>query len=139
YSAATGLGWQNSGILGFDRGTPNSMLRDGQYGTHNTFLADLPSGSYLVTATVGDAAALHDNIDILVGGSSVLGGSLITTAAGQFAVRSFTVTVSTDQLALQFLDRGGVDPNFVINALDITPTANVASITFTSGPGMVSA
>ena len=52
-------------------------------------------------------------------------------------MRSFNVSVGvSNQLALQFLDRGGADPNFVLNALDIRPasgTNSPATITLT-GP-----
>src|SRR5262249_18008915 len=33
------------------------------------------------------------------------------------------------QLALQFVDTGGVDPNFVLNALDVRPTSVVLPMT----------
>jgi hypothetical protein len=143
YGFATGYGWQNA-TDGFDRGVPNNLLRDGNFGkdvTPGTFQVDLPAGTFAVTATVGDASFLRDFIDLRVGGSSVLGGNLINTAAGQFATRTFTFTVpgpANGQLGLQILDLGG-NIFWVINSLDIRPLASVVPVSFTSGPGTVGA
>ena len=122
YTPALGLGWQTGNIQGYDRGGPTPLLRDFNYSSNNALLVDLPSGPYVATVTMGDAAALHDNMDVVdANGTSLLGGNLITSPAGQFSVRSFTASSIGGRLTLGFLDRGGADPNFVLNALDIRP------------------
>jgi hypothetical protein len=132
YTPARGYGWL-APAGEFDRGGPDALLRDGHYGTNNTFVIDLANGPYVVTVNVGDAVYPHDFIDVRVGGVSQLGGDPISNPPGQFVSRTFAVTVSSGQLPLQFLDLGGIDPYFVVNALVIRP-APTAPLALT-GPG----
>ena len=113
----------------FDRGGPSQLLASFNYGRNATFKVDLPNGTYSITATMGDSGFAHDADDILIGGTSVLGSNLVSNAAGQWTSTTFTTTVTGNTLSLQFLDRGGSDPNFVLNALQIRP-APVQAITF---------
>ena len=114
YTAAQGYGWQTASGT-FDRFGPTDLLRDGHYGTDNTFLVDLANGNYIVNITLGDAAA-RDLVDVYVEGVQVLDN--FTTAAGQYAHRSFPVTLSDGQLTLRF-DDDGFDPFFSINAIEV--------------------
>ena len=45
--------------------------------------------------TTGDSLYVHDNEDVVVNGTSVLGGNLITTGVNQYATRTFDVVVTT--------------------------------------------
>ncbi len=90
----------------------------------------MPNDTYSVTAILGDPAYAHDQVDILIGGTSVLGGKLVSNAAGQWTSVTVTTTVTANTLSLQFLDRGGSDPNFVLNALQFRPISTVQGITF---------
>ena len=137
YSSSVGYGWLTT-PLAVDRGGPTNLLRDFAYGTKttpDTFMDDIPNGTYTVTATVGDAGYLRDLIDIqsgtvsggnFTGGSDVLGGNYISSAAGQFATRTFNVTVTNNQMALQFSEQPGASqqsgtPIWVVNGLTIRP------------------
>jgi len=85
-----------------------------------TFAADVPDGTYDVTVTLGDACYPHEQMAILLEGVHV---DTVTTAAGQFARKSYQVTVSDGQLTVLLDDLGGKSPYVVINALEITPAA----------------
>ncbi len=134
YTTAKGYGWTTA-INAINRGTPsnNVVLEAFNYASNATFRVDLPAGTYTITATMGDGAGADDDDDILsnVSGTfvSVLGSNLVGNAAGQFTSTTFTLTVpSTNTLSLEFLDRGGSDPNFVLNSLQIRPMVNVLPI-----------
>ncbi len=135
YTTAKGYGWTTA-INSLSRGTPtsNPVYEALNFSSNATFRVDLPDGIYTITATMGDAASLHDDDDILtsVGGgtfASVLGGNLVGNAAGQWTSTTFTVNVNAgNTLSLQFLDRGGVDPNFVLNALQIQPSTGPTGV-----------
>src|SRR6202023_3453373 len=108
-TAGTGpvFGW-TSAPLSFDRGTPNSLLRDGHFGTDKTFLVDVvAAGTYRVTLTTGDATTTHDNVQVTLNG--VVQPNLITSPAGQFVSSSYSVTVASAPftITLRLLDMGG--------------------------------
>ena len=115
YTAAKGVGWQ-TGSGTFDRFAPTDSLRDGHYGTDNTFLVDIANGDYIVNITLGDAAAERDLVDVYAEGALVLDN--ITAPIGQYVHRSFPVTLSDGQLTLRFDDDGG-DPLFAVNAIEV--------------------
>jgi len=89
-----------------------------------TFAADVPDGTYDVTVTLGDACYPHEQMAILLEGVHV---DTVTTAAGQFARKSYQVTVSDGQLTLSLADLGGRSPFVVINALEIVPVTLAAT------------
>jgi hypothetical protein len=114
-----GYGWTSTAPT-FSRGGPNALLQDGHWGTDNTFLVNVNSGSYIVNVTVGDASFARNNIEVDVNG--VVQIPNLTTAAGRFAHAS-TGPVSPNangQLAIRVRSTGG-DPYFTINALEIFP------------------
>jgi hypothetical protein len=82
-----------------------------------TFRVDLPNGNYAVTVTMGDNKAAHDNMVVKANGMVMLPD--VDTAAGAFTVNTFNVTVSSGSLTLQFLDAGGTDSIWVVNAVAI--------------------
>jgi hypothetical protein len=46
YNETLGYGWQSTAST-LDRTTPNDLLRDGHWGTSNTFNVDVPNGTYV--------------------------------------------------------------------------------------------
>ena len=64
------FGW-TSAPLALDRGTPNALLRDLNYSSNvDDFLTDVvQAGTYRVTVVMGDAAVLHDNIQVAFPGA----------------------------------------------------------------------
>ncbi len=126
YSAATGYGWQESSMFGWDRGTGGDLLRDFHYGTRGTFLIDVPNGWYEVVLTMGDEASLHDRMAVFLEGVQV---DTVTTLRGQYAVNTYLVDVSDGQLTLALVDEGGTNGNVVINALEVVVAAMEPAVT----------
>jgi hypothetical protein len=85
--------------------------------TESAFNVDLANGDYLVTAIVGDQNFLHDQISVYAVGSLVV--NQLTAPGGGFQEVSFRVIVADGQLNLRILDGGGIDSNWVLNALTI--------------------
>jgi fibronectin type 3 domain-containing protein len=103
-----------------DRGTSDALRRDFTFTPDGTFVLDVPNGSYNLVVVVGDATTAHDQMGFFAEG--VLKANL-STAAGQFLEQSlYGVSVRDGQLTLRFDDLGGVDPNVVINGLDVYPS-----------------
>jgi hypothetical protein len=73
----------------------------------------------LVTLLIGDQGYMHDLIDVYAEG--LLKVNDLTATAGVFQEVSFYVTVADGQLNLRILDDGGLDTNWVIDALTIAP------------------
>src|SRR5205807_7751389 len=97
YTSAQGYGWQTppggKPPTGFDIGKPNDpLLEDGNTGTDDVFLADVPNADYVVTITLGDALYSHTQMKVVANGALVLSGLL--TGAGQFVSKSFPVSVN---------------------------------------------
>jgi hypothetical protein len=108
----------------FSRGIANPLLRDGHWGTNNTFSVQVDGSveapkMYYVNVTLGDASFARNNISVWAEGS--LQHSGLATAAGQFIHRSFSVEVTDGQLNVQIASMGG-DPYFTINALEVFET-----------------
>jgi fibronectin type 3 domain-containing protein len=109
YSARRGYGWQSlTGLSAIDRGTANPLTRDLDLGRDNTFLVDLPNGTYDITAWLGDPKYARDQVAIWGEGNEVASG--LTTAAGEVVQPTFRVAVTDGQLTLRFADQGGSDP-----------------------------
>jgi serine protease len=122
YSAFVGYGWASTtGLSSRDRGSPDDLRRDLVFASANgSFNVDAANGEYQVSLVLGDQNYMHDLIDIYAEG--VLKANNVYAAAGTFVEVTFTVTVSDGQLNLLFHDDGGVDANWVINALVMEPT-----------------
>ncbi|HEX8993046.1 MAG TPA: NBR1-Ig-like domain-containing protein [Anaerolineales bacterium] len=122
---AGGFGWTDTSTLeSRDRGGPDDLKRDFVMSSSaaRTFKVDLPNKTYTVVVTQGDANFAHDKMVVKANGTTVL--SNVTTAAGSFAVNSFTATVSNGSLSLEFSDAGGSDPTWVVNGVlisNVTP------------------
>ncbi len=116
-------GWTTaSNATSVDRGLPSDPLRR-DFVTSSTsaptFRIDLPNGTYAVKVTQGDNVAAHDNMVVKANGAVMLPD--VDTAVGMFAVNTFNVSVSGGSLTLQFLDAGGNDSSWVVNAVSIGP------------------
>jgi len=119
-----GFGWTSiAGLSSTDASAPpDDLRRDFVAGSApGVFKVDLPNGMYTVTVTMGDNAKAHDNMVVKANGATVLAD--VDTAAGAFAVNTFTVNVSGGNLQLEFSDAGGSDPTWVVNAITIVPFA----------------
>jgi fibronectin type 3 domain-containing protein len=117
YDAEQGYGWTSNAST-FSRGIANALLRDGHWGTNNTFNVDVPDGDYFVNVTFGDASFARNQLAVRAENAATPQLSDLATAAGQFLHRSFEVEVADGQLNLQIYSAGG-DPYFTINALEI--------------------
>ena len=116
-----GYGWRSiAGLQSRDRAAPADLRRDLVLGaTGHTFNVDLANGDYEVTITIGDQLYLHDKIDVYAEDIQKIND--LSTVAGVFQELTFYVTVSDEQLNIRILDQGGVQPDWVINALTIVP------------------
>ncbi len=90
-----------------------------------TFRVDLPNGNYAVTVTMGDQDAPHDNMIVKANGRVMLAD--VDTAVGAYAVNTFVVSVTLGSLTMQFLDAGGVDSIWVVNAISIATSSQPPS------------
>ncbi|MCS6851404.1 MAG: NHL repeat-containing protein [Gemmataceae bacterium] len=136
YSPARGFGWvAPAGEL--DRGGPDALLRDGHRGGTNDFRVDLPNGNYQVTVVLGDLGAIRDTVSVGVIGGLGTGPVAVATGPGNgrspFFAGHFPAAVTAGFLALRFDGTGGVDPEFVVTALEIRPWVSVGLMTL-SGP-----
>ncbi|MBN8880846.1 MAG: fibronectin type III domain-containing protein, partial [Salana multivorans] len=116
YTEALGYGWIAAGPGGRDRGiafdpVPSALLRDFALpGTGNTFVVDLPPGTYSVTALYGDmigTARLAVTLEGVTYGSTTGGRGSLSTKAMQ------PVTVLDGQLTMV--------ADGWLNGLEITP------------------
>lgn len=118
YSASRGFGWGNiTGLSAYDGGTADPLTRDVHIGHDKTFRVNLNPGTYDVSVTLGDARVKRDKVSVWAEGQRVATG--LTTTAGQFLQRTFSVPVSDGQLNLRLVDGGGVNSKFAIAGLDI--------------------
>jgi hypothetical protein len=97
-------------------------LRDGHFGSDNTFRISLDAGTYTFTLRMGDYAAARDHVQVYLDGSAtpVPGFSDLNTTAGAFFTGTFTVPLSAGLHTLRFKDNGGAEPFFSVNSLEIT-------------------
>jgi hypothetical protein len=104
-----------------DRGAPDDLRRDFIFDSSDaTFVPwGIPNGDYRITVIIGDNDAGHDLIDVFVEG--VLRIDDLTVSAGEFAVKTFRVTLSDGELNIRFHDDGGSDPDWLVNAVMIMP------------------
>jgi hypothetical protein len=114
YSPTRGYGWLAGTVGSRDRGVGSTLTRDFNTTALATFVVDVPAGAYDVTATFGDAAAVHDEMGLFLEGALA---DTVTTAAGHFETRTYRVTVADGRLTVLLDDLGGSNPDVVINAL----------------------
>jgi hypothetical protein len=123
YSAGA-FGWTDtSGLESRDRSAvADDLNRDFvmQSSAARTFKVDLPNGNYFVSVTMGDNDYAHDNMVVKSNGTTVLPD--LDTVVGAYITNTFTVTISSGSLSLEFSDAGGSDSTWVVNAVTITKT-----------------
>ena len=126
YSRPLGYGWASTvGLSSRDRSTADPLTRDFVFGSNNSFLVDVPNGTYDVTATIGDQDYSENN-----GSATVQGVALFTdlvTSAGQVVQRTARVAVTNGQLKVQFICGGGGCDYFVLDGLQIRSVGPTAS------------
>jgi uncharacterized repeat protein (TIGR01451 family) len=97
YSASRGYGWTSWGSAVHRTDGTVPFNRDGEIGTtgipDNTFRVqiDLTQPSYTFTVHFGDYDAAHSNVAVYVN-DATSPTDMVSTAAGQFLTRSYTVT-----------------------------------------------
>jgi hypothetical protein len=142
FSPVAGFGWQTA-VTEFQRGTAGyskssvSLFRDGHYGTAaRTFqVAVTAGGTYDLRVYVGDRDFARDQIRV-----SVEGGPLQVvpnTAPNQFVSLELLNIVDAGAdgiLNIAFSDAGGSNPFWVVNGLDVAPSATAGSDLPTAAP-----
>src|SRR5438094_387745 len=117
YTTTQHYGWL-SGIIS-EQDYPQEkdpLTRDFNSTSNGTFAADVANGTYTVAVTMGSAFSAERNMGVFLQGAQV--DSVSTSAPGQFAVRTYTVSVGNGQLDLGLRNLGGDNP--VMNGLTIT-------------------
>jgi hypothetical protein len=100
YSSQRGFGWTTSaGLNSANWTTANALTQSAVFGDDDTFLADVPNGTYAVTPMLGDPNAPRGTINIFLQGTEVASG--LSTQAGQFIQPTYHVQVSNGQLQLR--------------------------------------
>lgn len=133
YDAGRGYGFLGAGrVSAIDRSVLEpgiaGLRRDFCIPLDSSFAVDLPSGTYAVSALIGDACTeTHTTIKA---GSRIMLRDL-RTSAGQFVHHSFSVWVTDGKLVFSF---SGLAPR--INALDIVSAPQVP-ILFLAGDSTV--
>ena len=132
YSNSVGHGWLER-VKDLSRGPGTDLTGDFNYERVGTFVIDVPNGTYQLTLTAGEAFQ-HDQQVFLEG----LLVDTFTTPANDVVIRTYTVTVGDGQLTLLLDGRGGIDPNMVINALQLNPVPAAPLAAFSAGAGTTS-
>jgi immune inhibitor A len=116
FAAGGGFGWLPATVESRDRGAGTALARDFNFTPLGVFLADLLPGEWDASVIMGDAAAAHDQMALLLEGARV---ATVTKAANQFHTGLYRVATADDLLAVGLEDLGGADPNAVLNALTL--------------------
>lgn len=118
YSLNTGFGW-SSGMLENDiPSEPNALRRDMHYFTSGTYSIQVkPNVPYNIRVYMGDPAHIHDNMSVSAEGALQY---TVTVPANTTDIHTFSATSTDGIMTISFLDNGGSDPNFVVNAIDIS-------------------
>lgn len=118
YSSTAGYGWIGDGGRAVARSGGSALSYDLIYEPSLTFVADAPNGVYDVTLTIGDLGEYaHEMMEVRLEGAAAAN---VSTDAGEMRTFEFTsVAVGDNQFTLELIDRGGNDPNVVINGLDV--------------------
>ena len=123
FSQSQGFGWSAGTIGETDRGgSASDVNRDFNSTADGTFSVNVQNGTYQVTLTIGDAAATRDKMQVYLEGDRVENN--LTTQAGTFLRRTYSVRVTDGQLTLRLKDLGGQSPTAVINALEFNRAGN---------------
>ncbi len=116
YSPDRGYGLTKD-ATGVDRGLANDEHRDFIAGKHPGFRVDLPNGIYQVEMTLGDPTSLRDRMQVVINGQV---RDTITTLSKEPVTTQYTVTVTDNQLVVEWNDLGGASENVAVNSLSVT-------------------
>jgi len=135
YSPARGHGWTAGAPAARDRQQGDDLARDFHFTVNATFAVDVPARAYDVTVWLGDSGYAHDEMALYLEGQLA---DVVSTQAGEVARRVFRVPVADGQLTVRLRDLGGLDPNAVVNAIEIA-AADRLSLDFGTASSPVAA
>ncbi len=135
YNATRGYGWTTTPLPSAN--APLAVFSGPLAAAHNdfqtsssaaTFRVDLPNATYSVHYAMGNGSD-HAGIDITANGTQVV--TDLTLRRNTITEESFLVTVTNGRLDLTFTPGTGsqINGNWVINALQIVPVTQLATIT----------
>jgi hypothetical protein len=127
YASTSGYGWSpQTPIYSDSFYDPNANPQElgFNYGPDNTFLVDLPNGTYSVTPTLNDPYRAIDGVSLFAQGQQVASG--LSAGANQSISSTYQITVTNGQLALRVADINGSNPYFGITRLDIAPATSAS-------------
>lgn len=111
----------NVAVKSGDRGESQGVNKNNQdfvfSGRKAVLSHKLRKGSWEIVMNMGDAGFPHDNMRVTAEG--IIIGDNINSARGEFPYVTGTVDVSDGELNIEIEDRGGNDPNWVLNRLSI--------------------
>jgi hypothetical protein len=115
FDPALGYGWAANASL-YERNAPSALLRDGHWGSDNTFKVNADNGTYTVNVTLGEANDGVSNISLWVQNDLI--SNEISTTAGQFVHVSAEAIVTDGQVSIRLASN---DPNshFSVNAIEV--------------------
>jgi fibronectin type 3 domain-containing protein len=117
-------GWLYSPVSGLssrDRGGSDYLKRDlVQCWKPRQFVAKLANGDYVLKLMIGDYWYAHDDMDVYVEGQLRI-NNLDRSAGDVYTATVAPVTISDGTLNIEFVDDGGFDGNWVINAIHVYP------------------
>jgi fibronectin type 3 domain-containing protein len=116
YDPAHGYGWLSGTRGSADRASGDDAERDFDFTAHGSLAVDLPEGLYVVSVLMGDPTAAHEQMGVSLEGATF---DSVSTTAGSYTRRSYTVAVSDGQLTLELEDLGGPDGDVVLNGLQV--------------------
>lgn len=140
YSTTTGYGWKNGSTVWIDGAwwpNRNPVIDYYVESTDNTFVINLPNGTYTVVPTLGSFAKPQSQISIWLNGQQAASG--LTTAPEQFVSPAYSVAVTTGQLAVHLANMSASSttvPWFYLDALSILP-GQVQPPTANAGPPLM--
>lgn len=116
-----GYGWSDvTGISAVNHPSPSTSALNQAYhaGRRGTFVVNVPNGDYRVTLRLGDSLGATSGVVGVLENRYVV--TFPSTNPGQIIEQSFTVRVTDSQLNLYLLSRGGANPYFALNSLQLT-------------------
>jgi hypothetical protein len=125
YTSNLGYGWSSAaGMKLVQRASSNPLHQDFAQGptggSTRTFLVDLDPGTYNFTFHLGDQSRAHTGVQLSVNGTTL--ASNISTRAGRFSDRTYTVTVTGSQASVTL--KAASTSTFALDGLDIVPYFN---------------
>jgi fibronectin type 3 domain-containing protein len=138
YNPYTRWGWTaGTDRYGWNSGTGGALLEDYVDTADSTFAADVPSGTYDVTVTLGGPGRVFDQMRVSLEGTPV---ATLTAPAGQTVTATYQVAVTDGHLTVRFDDQGGQTPKVGINAITVVRAPDSLSLSvspnaFSEGAG----